>query len=234
MIAAIHQPLYIPWQPYFAKIARSDVFVFLDDVQYPRSKGFFNRNAIKGPQGPLFLTVPVKGRADMPSVREIAVDSSCNWQQKHWKTISLNYAKAPHFKAARQTIEAIYVGRSWERLCDVNVELIRRVAELMGIQTRFVFSSELGLPRDEGMKERLIAILKAVGADQYLTGKGAGSLRYMDEEEFAKNGVRVLWHEYRQSPYTQLWGPFLPDMSIIDLLFNCGPGSRRLLLEGRG
>lgn len=230
MIASIHQPLYLPWQPYFSKIARSDIFIFLDDVQYPGGKGFFNRNSVKGTQGPVTLTAPVKGRGDKPTVREIAIDDAQPWQAKHWKTIQVNYAKAPFFSAYRDAFEEIYLGRRWQNLCELNTVLIRKICELMELKTRFVFASEFGIPQGEGL-QRLISLVRAVGADRYLTGAGAGSLRYMDESEYARSGIKVLWHKHEQRPYRQLWGDFVPDLSIIDLLFNCGSQSAQMLLD---
>lgn len=228
MIAAIHQPVYLPWQPYFGKIAQSDVFVFLDDVQYPGGKGFFNRNTVKGPQGPVMLTAPVKGRGDKPTVSEIVVDDGQPWQAKHWKTIQVNYAKAPFFSAYAPALEEIYLGRRWQKLCELNTALICKICELMELKTRFVFSSQLAIAQDDGL-QRLIALVQAVGADTYLTGGGAGSMRYMDEDEYSRAGIKVLWHTYEQQPYRQLWGAYVPDLSILDLLFNRGPQSAQML-----
>jgi hypothetical protein len=224
--------MYLPWPPYFSKIAQSDVFVFLDDVQYPRSKSFFNRNAIKGAQGPLELSVPIKGKSDLLPVLEIAIDDSQPWRKKHWKSISLNYAKAPFFPRYRERFEAVYRDESLTRLSALNIALIRLVCECLDVSTRLVSSSELNAPAGTGA-DRILGILKALGADRYLTGSGAGSLRYMDEEAYRAAGVRVLWHAPVSAPYPQLWGAFAPDLAMIDLLFNCGPAAKDRLLEGR-
>ena len=230
MIAAIHQPVYLPWQPYFSKIARSDVFILLDDVQYPGGKGFFNRNSIKGAGGAVTLTAPVKGRVDRPTVREIVVDETQPWQAKHWKSIQLSYAKAPYFELYRQSLAEIYMERRWRHLCDLNSALIRCCSRLLGLATRFVAASDVAVASCDGT-QRLIDLVRAVGADRYLTGAGAGSLRYMDEAQFARAGISVLWHAHEPLPYPQLWGAFAPDLCILDLLFNCGPKSAQILMD---
>ena len=230
MIAAIHQPLYLPWQAYFGKIAAADVFVFLDDVQYPRGKGFFNRNAIKGPEGALMLTAPVKGKGDMPLVGEIGLDQSRDWQARHWRTIEVNYAKAPHFPSLAPGLENLYLGPRWARLAELNVALIRHCCDVMEIKTRFVLASALGVGPAHGA-ERLVGLVQAVGADRYLTGSGAGSLRHMDEPRYNHAGIDVLWHAYEQRPYPQMWGTFVPDLAVLDLLLNCGPGDSRAMLS---
>ena len=230
MIAAIHQPLYLPWQPYFGKIACSDVFVFLDDVQYPVGKGFFNRNYLKSANGPVMLTEPLKGRGDKLTVREIVLDSNQDWQSKHWKTIQLTYGKAPYFTAYSDRIQDIYLGKKWVNLSELNTTLIRVISGLIGLKTRFVFASELKVPEQDGL-QRLIDIVQSVQADQYLTGAGAGSLRYMDEAAYTRSGIKVLWHKYDQRPYRQLWRDYIPDMCILDLLFNCGSESLQMLLD---
>jgi hypothetical protein len=232
MIAAIHQPLYQPWQGYFSKLVRSDVFVFFDDVQFPRSRSLFNRNAIKSATGPLWLTVPVKGKGDLLAVKDVEVDSTQNWQQKHWRAICLNYSKAPHFAAYKPAFERVYTERPWERFSDLCRAVIEAIASALELQTRFVLSSELGLPAAEGA-QRLVNIVKAVGADRYLTGGGAGSQRHMDADLFERHGITVDIHAYAQEPYPQLWGPYLPDLAMIDLLFNCGGArSKERLLDG--
>jgi len=230
MIAAIHQPLYLPWQPYFGKIASSDVFVILDDVQYPVGKGYFNRNYIKSANGPVLLTVPLKGRGDKLTIREIALDINQDWQNKHWKTIQLIYGKAPYFAAYSDAVQYIYLGKKWENLCELNIALICKIAELIGLKTKFICSSKMQLPEQEGL-QRLIAIVKSVQADQYLTGAGAGTMRYMDEDAYMRAGIGVLWHKYEQHPYRQLWRNYIPDMCILDLLFNCGTESAQMLLD---
>ncbi len=228
MIVSIHQPLYLPWQPYFGKIACSDFFIFLDDVQYPQGKGFFNRNIIRGVNGPIVLTAPVTGRSDRPLVKDIRLVSSSEWQSSHWRSITLNYAKSPFFAAYSSAFEDIYLKNKWEYLSDLNYALICKVAELLKFKTRFFWASKIPTEHNTGTN-RLIELVSHVEGGKYLSGSGEGSMRYMDVQQYSQAGIQVLSHTYVQIPYRQRWREFLPDTSILDLIFNCGPQSTEII-----
>ncbi|MBI2627886.1 MAG: WbqC family protein [Candidatus Niyogibacteria bacterium] len=215
MIASIHQPAYIPWLGYFDKIARSDIHIFLDDAEYSKNN-LFNRNKIKTSQGEMWLTVPVQYKSDAP-INQIKIDNSVNWREKHWKAISINYARAPYFKKYSDSFKEIY-SQDWEFLSDLTVEMNKNIAGLLGIKTKFVKSSDLNV---EGRKnEKLINLCLAIGADSYLSGQGAKT--YMDGELFLQKNIKVQYQEFQPFVYEQLWGKFIPNLSVIDFLFNCG------------
>jgi hypothetical protein len=228
MIASIHQPMYLPWQPYFGKIACSDIFIFLDDVQYPGGKSFFNRNVIKGATGPIVLTAPVTGRGERPLVKDLHLEPSNGWRKSHWKSIVLNYRKAAHFSLYADIFEDLYLNNEWLRLADICTAIICKICEVLNFETKFYWASKLDSGIGHGTNH-LIALLDAVGAKQYLSGAGEGSMRYMDVEKFSSSGIDVAWHKYEQQPYKQLRGDFFPDTCIFDLLFNCGPSSLDVL-----
>jgi hypothetical protein len=215
MIASIHQPAYLPWLGYFDKISKSDVHIFFDDAQYSKNN-LFNRNRIKTQIGELWLTVPVRYKSGR-SICETEIDNSGNWREKHWKTITCNYSKTLFFKEYAGIFEEIY-SRDWKILSDLTIAMNETICEIMGIKTKFYRSSEL---KSEGMSnEKLINLCKTVGADVYLSGQGAKV--YMKEDLFREHGITVEYQEFSYSRYPQAWGDFIPNLSVIDYLFNCG------------
>jgi len=215
MKVSIHQPAYIPWLGYFDKIAKSDIHIFFDDAQYSKNN-LFNRNKIKTPKGEAWLTIPVKYKSDLPICRT-EIDNSTDWRQNHWKTIQMNYSKAPYFKQFSKIFEEIY-SKDWKYLSDINIEMNKKIAELSDIKTKFVSSSEL---EAEGTSnQKLINLCKAVKADTYLSGQGAKV--YMDEKLFEENGISVEYQDFKYPEYRQLWGDFIPNLSVLDYLFNHG------------
>ena len=117
----MHQPMYIPWIPYFVKLVHSDVMVFFDNVQYPRSKNYINRNYIKTTSGPSLLTVSIKKRSSLSNINEIEIDNKINWQKKHWKSISLNYKKSKYFNLFKNDFEELYLNKKWNLISELNI-----------------------------------------------------------------------------------------------------------------
>jgi len=225
---AAHQPNYMPWLGYFHKIARVDIFVLLDSVQY--SKGSVaNRNRIKTSQGVQWLTVPVsvpKGRQGKVAYLDVALPDD-RWKRKHLKALRFNYGRAPHFHPYFDQIEAILLQD--HSFVQLNIALIRHFLEQLGIDTPLYRLSEL--PGVTGNKSELIVnICRHFGADTYLSGQGAS--KYNDEKYYAAHGIRLLYQEFTCPQYPQLFGGFVPNLSIVDLLLNCGPTSGKILLGG--
>jgi hypothetical protein len=225
---AILQPSYLPWLGYFDQIYRADTFVFYDDVQYDKH-GWRNRNKIKTPQGWQWLTVPVltKGRFGK-LIYEMEIDNHAPWAEKHLKSIQVNYHKSPYYHAYIKYFEKIYL-KEWQYLADLDIELIKLITNLLGMGNKmFIRSMELGVKGDR--LERLINICQLFKADNYLTGQAARN--YLDEKLFAKAGIKVEYQNYKHPAYPQLYGDFIPHLSVIDLLFNCGPESLKILAKG--
>jgi WbqC-like protein family len=225
---AIHQPNYLPWPGYFHKMAGCDVFVYLDAVQYPRGRSFAARNRIKTPNGAAYLTVPVsvpKGHDGRVSYLEVAFADD-GWRDKHLRTVEQCYARAPHFGA----IFPLYrdaLGRG-ESLVEVNIALTEAVAGYLGIASRRVRLSE-ALSEFGAKTQLIVELCQELGADRYLSGTGGGA-DYNDEELLRANGIELRYDSYDPPTYPQLWGPFEPRLSVLDLLFNCGPESRGLAI----
>ncbi len=224
MLVAIHQLHYLPWLRYFEKAARAGVFVVLDDIQYNKN-GWQNRNKVKGPAGELLLTVPVhapfQARLD-----EITIANRPPWRKKHWRTVAQCYAKAPFFERYAPALEAFYC-REWGRLNDLNREMLAFFLDALGIRTPVRYSSELAVPGEA--TERLANLVRAVGGDAYYSGAHALDV-YLDAASLEEAGVRLELQHWRAPVYPQLHGAFAPDLSILDLLMNCGPESKAIIL----
>jgi hypothetical protein len=226
MRIAIHQPQYLPWLGYFDKMDRCDTFVLLDDVQYKKNE-WQNRNKIRNAEGWQWITVPVL-YAFGQTIKETRIDRRQNWREKHIKSTELNYSRAPHFDEYypffRESLE-----KQWEYLADLNAHFIEYFKETLGIKTKLVRSSALGI-KTRGT-ERLVDICRAQGGDTYLSG--AGGEDYLDKELFGKSGIKLEFQEYEHPTYRQLYDGFHPNMSVIDLLFCHGNESIDIIRSGR-
>ena len=223
---AIHQPHYLPWLGYLAKLERADCFVYLDTVQFEKN-GWQNRNRIKTPQGTQWLTVPVRHHFGQ-SIAEVSIAEGEDWPRKHRQALTTHYGGAPHFAAAWSALEALYAA-PWERLADLAVASVECLARLFGIQRPTVRASALG-PLPHEPTERLLAICQRLEADTYLAG--ALGPEYMDLDRFARAGDRVLVQDYRHPEYPQRYGPFIPNLAAVDLLYNVGSDSLAVLRRG--
>jgi hypothetical protein len=229
MIVAVHQPQYLPWAGYLDKIDRADTFVLLDTVQFKKGE-WQNRNRIKTAAGWQWLTVPVlhdHGQA----IREVRIDPDRGaWSRKHREALKTNYGATPYYDRVREALEPIWE-RVWELLAPLNRATVEALTGLLGVTTPIHLASELG-EAPEHPDERLIAICLRLDADTYLAG--AGGSAYMELERWEKAGIRVEVQEFVHPEYTQPFGDFLPAMSAVDLLCNCGPGALDLLRRANG
>lgn len=227
---AIVQSNYIPWKGYFDLIDAVDEFVLYDDMQYTR-RDWRNRNQIKTPQGVQWLTVPVRVKGKYhQTIRETEIDGD-EWAAQHWKTLQQNYAKAPYFDMHAPELENLYLEHRYTHLSVLNRTLLEWVNARLGIATPLSSSSDYRLEGDRSGK--LLSICLQSGASEYLSGPSARD--YLDESLFAEAGVAVRWFDYPAYPeYPQLWGAFAHGVTVLDLLFNCGPeASRHALLNRR-
>ncbi|WP_076998625.1 WbqC family protein [Variovorax sp. KK3] len=226
---AIVQSNYIPWKGYFDLIARVDEFVLYDDMQYTR-RDWRNRNQIKTPQGPQWLSVPVmvKGKYHQ-SIRDTEIDGT-DWASRHWKALVQNYRRAPHFDAIASWLEPLYAEGRFTHLSELNRATLVAICAYLGVDT--VISDSASYAMAEGKTERLAHLCRQAQAQEYISGPSARD--YLDEKVFADMGVRVGWFDYAGYPeYPQLWGEFTHGVTILDLLFNCGPESHRYMKHVR-
>lgn len=218
LTVAILQSNYIPWKGYFDIVHQVDAFVFYDCVQFT-SRDWRTRNKVKTSNGPQWLTVPAGGDRNRV-IHEVNIPSS-QWQEKHWATIKQNYGKCDHFERYRGYFEHVYLGSTWTSLSELNQSLIRYIAqEFLGIKTRFHDSREYAA---QGQKQdRLLDVLQKMNASDYLSGPAARD--YIDPTGFEAAGISLHWMDYAGYPeYPQRFPPFEHGVTILDLLFNCGP-----------
>jgi hypothetical protein len=218
----------MPWLGYFNRIAKSDIAIVLDNVMLERSSKtrFTNRNKIKTEKGWSWLTVPVKTAGlGQPLICDVLLDMAQNWPDKHRKSIFHSYNKAPHFESHREWFESFY-SQKFTHLAPMLNDLTSYLLESLRIDTPIVFSSKMGV---KGQKSDLILNLcKNVGATTYLSGPFGQD--YLNAESFEAAGIHLEFDDYAHPVYTQMHGEFEPFMSIIDLLFNCGDSSLKILL----
>lgn len=231
MNVVILQPSYIPWRGYFDQICRADLFVFYDDVQYDK-RGWRNRNQIKTSQGKQWLTIPVYSRGAQTQnipINQIQIVWDDLWNETHLKAIVQSYRKAPYLNQYLPLLETFY-GRHDAFLADFTIDFTAVLThELGNTHTRFMRSSEIaGI---DGQKtDRLIQILQAVGGTHYISGPSASD--YIEKEKFDAAGITLEYMEYNYPEYPQLYPPFDPYISILDLLFMTGPEAIRYISKG--
>ena len=223
-VFSCHQPNFLPWVGYFHKIYNSDIFVLLDEVQYPKNS-VANRNKIKSAQGDQFITVPITKKINNSSffTYKEANFAQKNWSEKTIKSIEQSYKKSEYYEAYKDDIFDIL---KMDNFCDMNIRFIKFVLKEYKIDTEIRLMSEInGLTGKKN--DLLIEIGMLLNANVYLSGSGARS--YNDEKKFKQNNLIIKYQDFKHPEYKQLYPPFIPFLSIIDLLFNEGNQGRELL-----
>ena len=218
------QPGYLPWLGFFDQLHRSDTFVLYDDVQYDKG-GWRNRNRLKSPTGTTWLTVPVRttGRT-CQRLLDVEIDNDQRWARDHLSTIRHLYARAPYLGRYLPDLVEVF-SRSWALLVDLDLELLSLLSAWFHLDPPTLRSSRLGI--GGRATQRLVDIAVEAGATRYLTGDAARA--YLDVSMFADRGIEVEWHDFRHPTYPQQHGQFVPYLSALDLLMNCGDGAGPVL-----
>lgn len=213
---AILQSNYIPWKGYFDMIAAVDEFIIYDDMQYTKND-WRNRNRIKTPKGLEWLTIPA-GQDISRLIKDVEL-SDFRWQIKHWKTLVSNYGKSPCFDNVAEWLQPLYLTQQHTNLSSLNCQFIKSICNYLKIETKISHSWDYTLA--EGKTERLVDLCVQAGATEYISGPAAKN--YLDEKLFSDKKIQLEWFDYSGYPhYLQLWGGFTHEVSILDLLFNCG------------
>ncbi|MBL7190504.1 WbqC family protein [bacterium] len=226
MLLAAHQPQYLAYTGYFAKIDRADKFVLLDTVQFKKNE-WQNRNRIKGPNGVQFITVPVSFNFG-DTIKNVTIPEKEKWRKKHLMTVKTCYSKAPFFNEFYSWFEES-LSQEWVRLGDLNNHTVTGLMKLLGISTEVFIASELP-EMPEHPDRRLIGLCKYLGCDTYLAGEGGGD--YMDLNIWKDSGINVVFQRFREPVRKQLFGDFEPNLSAADLYMNEGNNSLDLLRRG--
>ncbi len=224
-LLSAHQPVYLPWLGFFDKIEVSDLFVIFDDVPYSK-KMWYNRNFINGINNKILLSVPVRFKtSDQTKHKDVIIDNSTQWQKKHWKSICVSYSNYPYFQEYADKLEKIY-NTKWEKLIDLNLELIFLFLKFLKIKTKIVRASSYLF---KGSKSDLIVdMCKSLKFDHYLFGELGKN--YCDYSLFEKNSIKPKFQEYVHPEYQVLNKKnFFKNMSILDLLFYYGEKSKSMI-----
>jgi len=225
MRIGILQPGYLPWLGFFEQMYRSEIFVIYDDVQYDKH-GWRNRNRIKTANGIQWLTVPViVNFKEHPLIHQVKIDNGIDWRKKHLFSIKQNYSKAPFFKQFVNIFEDAY-SQEWEYLVEIDIHFILKLVRCLGMGNKeIVKSSSLNVKGNR--LEKLIRLCKIFNANIFY--EGSSGRNYIEETYFAEHGIKVEYQDYKHPVYKQLYGDFIPYLSVIDLLFNCGEESLSIL-----
>ncbi len=220
MKVAIHQPNYLPYLGFFHKLSLVDTFVIMDDTQY--DKKFTNRNKIKVPGNWIWLTVPINKKHKFVANKIVEINNEENWQSDHFEKINRSYSNSEFFKKNYKTFfEKIY-SKKWDHLFTLNYELIIQLIDWLDIKIEVIKESELNI--NGNSTDRLVNISKKIGAETYVSG--IGGKEYMNEKMFETNNIKIEYQNFKCPIYKQVFNSeFIPNLSIIDLLFNIGPKS---------
>ena len=227
MILSACQPYFAPFSGFFSKAFRSDILVLMDRVQFPRGTTWLTRNRFKNDQGTLWMTVPVwKKGLGLQKIHEVKICNEGRWTGKHLTGLKSAYANAPFLEDHLAFLEELF-SEGFERLVDFNLTIIEYLMACLQIPTKIVLLSSLNIGTSEPRLS--IDICRKLGATQFLAQDAAR--KYLDPDGFEKAGIELKFFNPRSPVYPQLWGPFIPNLSAFDLLFNCGPKSHDLLLK---
>src|SRR4030095_7634850 len=228
MICTIHQPNYLPYLGFFEKASRSDVFILYDTTQFKKND-WQNRNKLCTHNGWQWISIPVLHDFGQ-KIYEVKIKDPLKSLVKNWRSIQVIYGKAPFFKKYGPSFEAIYTS-DIELLSELNSRIILAAAGILGLNTRFVKSSELP-PIDSTSTQALIDLAKIVNADMYISG-GEG-VNYLDMDKWNSSQLGIMFQKYHHPVYRQFNSEtFQPYMNILDLLFNCGDESLEILTQGQ-
>jgi hypothetical protein len=227
----MHQPHYLPWLGYMEKWDRADLFIIVDHVQFKR-KEWQNRNHIKASSGRVRLTVPVLQKSRDERICDKIIDDR-GWRLHHRRSIDLAYSRAPFYADHSPGLDNL-LGLHTERLVDLNVACMMWFAEILGIDTPAIRSTEL-VPTRSRKTSMIVELCQQVGGNQFLSGDGAST--YLNESEFDRVGIELVWQNYRHPTYSQLYSDtvgFIPYLSALDLFMNKGRDALRTVRAGAG
>ncbi|MDY6908719.1 MAG: WbqC family protein [Thermodesulfobacteriota bacterium] len=227
MIVSAHQPYFAPFPGYFYKALLSDVFILLDAVQFPRGTTWISRNRFKNDQGTLWMTIPVQKKGlGLQRIDQVRICHDGRWERKHMESLRVAYRHAPYLEDHEELLEGLFDA---DRLIDLNLRISRYIMDRLSIRTQVVRLSELGVTaRGPAL---LPAAARELGASRFLAQAPAG--KFLNPALFEAAGIELSFFQYPSPVYPQLWGEFIPNLSVLDLIFNCGADKARKILLGK-
>jgi hypothetical protein len=226
MIITASRPYFAPFPGFFSKAHLADILIIFDDVQFPRGTTWITRNRFKHDQGTWWMTVPVrkKGRG-LQKINDVRICHEGRWAHKHLSGLKQAYANAPYFAEHLQFLDHIFT-TGFDRLIDFNLTIMRHLMLNLGVDTEIRRLSELNIKA--AGDRMLIEVCRCFNASVYLAPGAAA--RHLNSDLFEKAGIELRPVNSRSPVYPQLWGKFIPDLASFDLLFNCGPKARDIML----
>ena len=226
LIVTIHQPNYFPYPAFFQKVSLSDVYVILDKTQFEFD--ITNRNKIITTEGSwVRISVPIKKGQKFFEIRNVEINNDLLWAENNWNLIYKSYNDYPFFDLYKTFLDSTYKKR-WNLIFDLNFQTLKKVFDWLNIKTEIILESELNVTGTSS--EKLLNICKKIGATKYLSGSGGKN--YLNEKIFAQNKIKVEYQKYNPIIYTQKnVKSFVSNLSILDLLFNMGPDSKKLVTK---
>lgn len=220
MILGSVQPGYLPWIPFFKRMQMSNVFVYLDDVEFSKNN-FHNRNRINSTNGEIMLTVPIlhKGHSH-DFICDIKLNNENNWKKKHWKSIEYSYRKAPFYKDLNKPLEQIYL-KDWENLSNLNIAIIGIFKSFFNLSIETYKSSDFDI-KSSG-NDKLVELCKILKCDKFIVKPNTE--HYHPLSFFKKEEISFEYFDYKSFEYKQIHSGFIDSLSILDLAMNCGPGA---------
>jgi hypothetical protein len=226
LIVSIHQPNYFPYPGFFQKVFLSDIHVVLDKAQFQFD--ITNRNKIITPDGSwIRISVPIKAGHKFFEIRNVEINNDLPWAENNWNLIYKSYDTAPFFGLYKTFLNSIY-RKKWENIFELNFHTLKKAFDWLEIKTEIVLESELNITGTSS--ERLLNICKKIGATKYLSGPGGKN--YLNEKIFTQDKINVEFQKYNPVIYTQKnTKSFIPNLSILDLLFNMGLDSKKIMAK---
>ena len=217
MKVAVMQPYIFPYIGYFQLIHAADKFVFYDDVSYIK-QGWINRNQLLVNGKASFFTIPVRQASSNLLIHETEFTLPEVKKKKLLRTIEQNYSNAPYYTSVFSLVSEVF-NSGVTTISELAVESVIRVCEYIGLKREFAVSSVSYNNRALDRASRLIDICHQEGASHYVNAAGGAEL--YSKENFKEKGVELSFLESRARAYSQFSSPFVPYLSIIDvLMFN--------------
>jgi len=225
MIVSANQPYFSPFPGFFYKAHLSDIFVILDNVQFPRGTTWITRNRFKNDQGTLWMTVPVKKKGlGLQRIDDVRICYDGRWAKKHLESLKSAYSNAPYYKEHMDFARELFASNI-EKLIDANLMIISYLMKCIRIDTKIIRLSELGIQAKGELL--LMELCKSLGASRFLVQSAAK--KYLNPDRFKAEGIGLVDIKLPALVYPQLWGNFIPNLSAFDLILNCGPKAHDIL-----
>ena len=229
MLVAAGQPYFAPFAGFFYRVWQADAFVVLDRVQFPRGATWVTRNRFKHDQGVVWITVPVwRKHLGLQRVDRVRICNEIDWIAPQRRTLTHAYARAPYIADHRPFLDEM-LDSKWERVVDLNLEIMRYLMKALGLDTTLYLQSHLS-SRTTGVN-LLIDICRELDADSFLAQ--ASARKHLDQAAFSAAGLALHELQIPTFVYPQLWGDFIANLSVFDMLLNCGPKSRDIITGHR-